>query len=279
VEVHERRLLTLLLVASFLVLFAVLWAIFFAAGPALERTLAFLANRTARFRYRDYLPVFVLLAAGLAITMFAGDAFLDLAELVQSQSPRLQEIDKQAHHWASTQRRSGPTLFFTTMTIIGTPVGLAIIAVIISALLVARGRWRWALYVMLTGSLGGLLNLQLKAYFARARPELSEALRDAHGYSFPSGHAMGSTIVFGTLAYVAFRVLKRWRTRAAAISAAATIVAAIATSRVYLGVHWISDIAAGVAAGLIWLTTATIAYEAIRRIRLIRSLRSRADAA
>lgn len=267
----------MLLIASFLALFLILWAVFLAGGPALERSLAFLANRTARFRYRDYLPVLLLLAAGAGVTMIAGDLFLDLAELVQGKSPRLQEIDRTAHEWARTQRQSGPTLFFTLMTIIGTPVGLGIVGAVVAAVLFARGRWRWALYIAITGLLGGLLNLQLKAYFARARPDLAEALREAHGYSFPSGHAMGSTICFGALAYILFRVLKWWRWRSAALAGACTIVAAIATSRVYLGVHWISDIAAGIAAGLIWVTFATVAYEAFRRIRMIRALRAKRD--
>jgi undecaprenyl-diphosphatase len=87
---------------------------------------------------------------------------------------------------------------------------------------------------------------------------------------------MGSTIVAGALTYLAFRVCKTWRAKAAALAAGTTFIAAVSFSRVYLGVHWISDIAAGLTAGLVWVTTATIAYEATRRIRLIRELRRRA---
>jgi undecaprenyl-diphosphatase len=177
------------------------------------------------------------------------------------------------HDWASDTRTPGATLFLTTMTLIGTPVGLCVILAVVVTLLLLRRRWRWAAYLVVTCGLGGLMNLELKRYFARDRPELAEALRQAHGYSFPSGHAMGSTIVFGALAYLAFRVLHRWRQRAAAIAFAATMILSISVSRIYLGVHWVSDVGAGIAAGLVWLLCATVAYETFRRIRLIRSIR------
>jgi undecaprenyl-diphosphatase len=100
-------------------------------------------------------------------------------------------------------------------------------------------------------------------------------LRDAHGYSFPSGHAMGSAVCFGALAYLALRAIPRWRYRAAAIAFAFTMILAISASRIYLGVHWISDVGAGIAAGLIWVIAATVAHETMRRIRMVRALRAK----
>lgn len=263
----------MIFILAFAAVFLLLWGLVFAIGPLLERLLGRAAHRLASFRYYDYLPVFGLLAAGIFVSVSAGDAFLDVAERVQENSPRLHAIDAEVHQWAARTRTPGATLFLTTMTIIGTPVGLLVILAIVVALLAARQRWRWAAYLIITCGLGGLVNLELKRYFARARPELAEALRQAHGYSFPSGHAMGSTIVFGALAYLAFRVLHRWRHRAAAIALAATLILSISISRIYLGVHWVSDVGAGIAAGLVWLLSATVAYETFRRIRLIRSIR------
>jgi membrane-associated phospholipid phosphatase len=267
--------LTFILV--FLLLFAVLWAVFYAIGPALERMLAFTANRTAKSRFHDYLPVAVVLAIGIAATAVAGDAFLDIAERVHAESEQLHAIDDEAHAWARATRTDGSTEFFTAMTLIGTPVGLSVILVLSATFLLLKRHWRWVVYLAFTTLVGGLLNLQLKAWFARARPELAEALRHAHGYSFPSGHAMGSTITFGALAYLAFRLIRRWRWRAAALSFACSMILAIAASRIYLGVHWISDVGAGIAAGLIWLATTTVAYETFRRIRLVRALREKRD--
>jgi len=265
----------LIFIAAFVAVFLLLWVLFYGIGPALERLLKRSAHFTAKFRYRDYLPVFVLVGAGIAASMAAGDAFLDLAESLQEDSPELHAVDATFHEWATTTRSPGSTMFFTTLTIIGTPVGLAALLAIVSVFLAVRKRWRWIAYLVITCGIGGLLNLQLKSYFARARPELAEALRSAHGYSFPSGHAMGSTIVFAALAYLAFRILTRWRHRAAALAFAATMFIAISISRIYLGVHWISDVGAGIAAGLLWVVVATVAYETFRRIRLVRSLRAK----
>jgi len=260
---------------SFAAVFLLLWLIFFAIGPGLEHVLARTAHWTAKFRYRDYLPVFVVLAAGIAATAFAGDAFMDIAERVQAESPKLHEIDARTHEWARYTHTGGSTAFFTTLTLIGTPVGIGILVAILAGLLALKKRWRWAAYLVVTTSLGGLLNLLLKSFFERARPELAEALRSAHGYSFPSGHAMGSTVCFGALAYLAVRALPRWGQRSAAIAFACSMILAISASRIYLGVHWISDVGAGIAAGLIWVVTATVAYETMRRIRMVRALRAK----
>lgn len=87
---------------------------------------------------------------------------------------------------------------------------------------------------------------------------------------------MGSAIVFGALGYLALRTQRTWRAKAAALAAAMTLVVTIALSRVYLGVHWISDVGAGVTIGVLWVIIATVAYETSRRIREIRGHRANA---
>src|SRR5688572_7049867 len=260
---------------TFLLLFLVLWLFFYAFLPLIEKLLKRTAHFTSKFRYRDYLPVVIVLAIGIAAASIAGDAFLDLAERLHAESSRMHTVDREAHTWARTAHTDGSTRFFTALTLIGTPVGIGVIVLIVSIVLVMRRHWRWAVYLIFTTGVGGLLNLQLKAYFARARPDLAEALRHASGYSFPSGHAMGSTVAFGALSYLAFRAIPKWRERAAVVSFCVSMIVAIASSRIYLGVHWMSDIGAGIAAGVIWIASTTVAYETFRRIRLIRALRKK----
>jgi len=141
--------------------------------------------------------------------------------------------------------------------------------------LLVRRRLARAAYLVATAGGGALLNVALKHYFQRARPALTEMLQRANGYSFPSGHAMGATVVFGALTYLAMDVLPTWRQKSAVIAFGTTFVLSVATSRVYLGTHWLSDIGAGVSAGLLWLATTTIGYETFRRIRTVRDLRAR----
>ena len=268
----------MLFVALFAALFLILWGVFYAVTPLLMHGVGMLAHKTASFRYNDYVPVALLLIAALFASVFAGDAFVDLAEMVHENSPTLRDVDATAHQWAAGERSAGATLFFTVVTVIGTPVGLVVLMLPVVGLLIVKRRFRWLGYLLFTTSIGALLVVQLKLYFARARPDLAAALRSAHGYSFPSGHAMGSMVVCGALAYLAYRALPTLRMKSAAMALAATFVTSVAASRVYLGVHWISDVAAGLSAGLLWVVGTTVSYETFRRIRLIRALRAKRQA-
>lgn len=227
-------------------------------------------------RWRVFLPVVLILAIGSLVSLFAGDAFLDLVESLQKESPVMQRFDARVHGDAVHYRSETATAMFTIATIIGTPLGLGVLVVFVSIWAAHKKQYRWIGYLGVTAIGGGILNLLLKGYFERARPALSEALRSAHGYSFPSGHAMGSTVVLLAFSYLAFRSFMTWRARSLCIAAAITGIIVICASRIYLGVHWISDIAAGVAAGTLWTTTTTTAYETFRRIRRVRNMREEA---
>jgi len=267
----------------FFIVFLILWSVAYAAMPAVRFSghhLARLVARSARIQTfvaerKGYLPVAVIVVAGGLLTGWAGDGFIDLAERVRAESPALTKIDAGVHDWAVSHRSPGDTLFFVIMSTVGGPPGLAVIVAAVAGVLAIRRRWRWVIYLAVTTCGGGLLNMELKRYFARARPAVAEMLRLAHGFSFPSGHAMGSAVTFAALAYLAYRAAKSWSAAAAALALAATLIAAVAFSRVYLGVHWISDVAAGITAGLVWVTTTTVAYETLRRIRRLRELRRR----
>lgn len=282
-----------MLFAAFVVLFLILWGVLYATLPLIRRGETMLTRRIAQLGarwalfgrfggyarervkpYRMYLPVVLIVVAGAVVTAWAGDSFLDLAELVHAKSTTLQQTDAGIHDWAVSRRTAGATEFFMAMTIIGGPVSLAIIVAIVLGALLMKHRFRWAGYVLVTCAGGAMLNMELKRYFARARPDVAEMLRLAHGYSFPSGHAMGSTVTFGALAYIAFRIARTWKWKAGTLAFAITLVISIAMSRVYLGAHWISDVGAGVAAGLIWVAATTVAYETLRRVRLLRVTRN-----
>ena len=221
-------------------------------------------------RYKAYTPVVVIVLIGGVLAFWSADNFLDLAELVRAESPQLRGIDNDAHAWAVKHRAQGYTGFFTFFTHLGGPPVLGVIVVAVSVMLIAKRRYRWLLYLAVTAFGGAALNLGLKEYFERARPDVAMMMRSAHGYSFPSGHAMGSTVVFLALSYLAFRIANEWRWKSASLALAAALIVAVALSRVYLGVHWISDIAAGIAAGTVWVAMTTIGYETLRRIRRVR---------
>lgn len=100
---------------------------------------------------------------------------------------------------------------------------------------------------------GVLLNQVMKLFFAKPRPELWTRLISEHSFSFPSGHAVGSMVVYGFIGYILARELPIYQRYIYAI--ASILIAAIGLSRLYLGVHYPTDIIAGYGVGILWLTT------------------------
>jgi undecaprenyl-diphosphatase len=117
-------------------------------------------------------------------------------------------------------------------------------------LLFSLKRHRSAGFVMATALGGYLLSVGLKHLVGRQRPV--GGLIQVSGNSFPSGHSMLSAIIYLTLALIVSTVIPRWRVRAYIIGSALVLVALIGISRLYLGVHYLTDVAAGWLVGLAW---------------------------
>jgi membrane protein DedA with SNARE-associated domain/membrane-associated phospholipid phosphatase len=112
---------------------------------------------------------------------------------------------------------------------------------------------------------GGLLDQGLKLAFRRPRPTWEAPYLVAHGWSFPSGHAMGSLVAYGMLAYVLVLHLRSGAARRAVIAGTVVLVLAIGFTRLFLGVHFFSDVIAGYAGGTVWLAACITGLEVIRR--------------
>lgn len=137
------------------------------------------------------------------------------------------------------------------ITFIGDPLVLSIICLILGAWLLQRQQKSEAttLAIAATGAIG--LNILLKQLFSRDRPALWDRIVDVGQYSFPSGHAMVSMVIYGYIGYI---LATRYRRQQVGIISLTTLlITAIGFSRLYLGVHWPTDIIAGYAAGLVWL--------------------------
>lgn len=221
-----------------------------ARAPALERV----SLRTAIV----WIP---LLAFGVIVT--ALNAFGELADGI-GPNEDLHRFD--AALAEALLKRSTPAVhsFFGAATRLGDGATLAAIGVVVAVTLLVRRRvillYGWIL--ALAGS--GLLNVSIKAWFARARPGEIPLLDT---WSFPSGHAMNSLVAYGMLVYLLSRVLPhRWM--GVAISGAVTIVMLVGASRLFLHLHYFSDVLAGFAAGLAWLAVCiTMTEVGLRRTR------------
>lgn len=98
-----------------------------------------------------------------------------------------------------------------------------------------------------------LLNVLMKYAFHRARPSFDDPLLVLTTYSFPSGHVAGATLFYGVVAAMLISRTAAWRWRVMVVLAAITMVALVALTRVYLGVHYLSDVLAAFAEGVAWL--------------------------
>ena len=269
--------------------FLSLWAAMYAAIPPLARTVRAGAGRLARWlrgharagrafgrleEWRSYLPLVVALVSGTVIVVGAADAFTDIAAALKAHNPIVQSVDDTIYAWFSRNRTPFMNALFVGITTGGSAIPMGLVVAMAVVILTGRRRFRWAAYLGITAAGGVLLNQLLKLHFARQRPDLMEAVLGAEGYSFPSGHTMGGTIVLGALGYLAARSAPTWKGKSAVLAALATADLAIAISRLYLGVHWTSDVLAGLAAGLLWVAATTTGYELVRQYRLQRAARA-----
>ncbi|HYV95953.1 MAG TPA: phosphatase PAP2 family protein [Gemmatimonadaceae bacterium] len=216
---------------------------------------------------RAYAPLAIVIAIGAAAALGAGHVFILLAHRIAITTSALVRFDQTTWWFMSVARQPWLTSMFRAATMLGGSVGMGTLVLTASILLAIHKERASALYVACTALFGELLNLVLKADFARARPNLDAAMAGAHWYSFPSGHAMTSLISLGAMSYVAMREKWSWKTKSACLAGALTLVLLIAASRVYLGVHWASDIAGAWTAAIVWLAATTVSFELLLRLR------------
>jgi len=210
----------------------------------------------------------------LATAVLSAIAFARVAEDYLTHDP-LARWDVSLARWLSGERSTVGTDFFRALTLIGSPAGALAISTVVCVLLYRRRRLVEAalLPVVLAGA--ELLNLILKLSFHRPRPEY--AFVDVETYSFPSGHAMISTAAYGAFAYLAWSYLRTRRARLALIAATGALVALICVSRLYLGVHYLSDVLAGAAGGAFWLAVSIALLTIYGERFVVRFSGSRAD--
>lgn len=154
------------------------------------------------------------------------------------------------------------------VTALGSVAVLSLVILLAFALLASLRRWGEGL-LLLGGAVGGVsISQGLKAVFGRERPDMAYRAVEAVNASFPSGHAMLSAVVFLTLGALAARFSDRRRVKVLAISAAVLVSLLVGASRVYLGVHWASDVLAGWCVGAAWAMACwLVAYLVRRRIK------------
>lgn len=205
------------------------------------------------------------LALGFAAIVIGASVFAEVAEELHAE--RTLGLADQAFSDAVRLSVTGPLLdVFYALTHLGNTSTLTLLCIAVAVLLTLRGR-RWLALGWVLAVLGNaVLNTTLKQIFARVRPVHTDGLVLADGFSFPSGHSSGSVVCYGMLAYVAVRLLPpRWHLPV--LLAAAGLAFSIGASRVFLRVHFPSDVLAGFASGTAWLAVCIVSIELTRWAR------------
>jgi membrane-associated phospholipid phosphatase len=214
------------------------------------------------FRPRTYLLVHLTL--GLVVTLAAG-AFAVIAEDVVA-GRQLARFDLAFAAALREHVSPGWRSFFVLITRLGSAWIVAPMVGVIAGRLFSRGRKLLGTTWIVSQAGGFALSELLKRLFARARPEGADPTLYDGGWSFPSGHAMSAFVLSGVAAYLLLRVVQSWMLRSVLVAAALAWSLAVGFSRLYLGVHYASDVAAGFVIGVAWVAVCVSGTEvALRR--------------
>ena len=197
-----------------------------------------------------YTAVGIFLVVGVLVAIAGTIGFAALAEIVRE--GYTQHFDTAVLRWLGAHHTPTLTTIMTEVTPLGTGVVVLTVVGITTAFL-WHTEHKHSARMLLAATAGNiLLNNVLKLFFDRARPSVFEWGTHAASSSFPSGHAMSATVVYGTVAYLLARLQTHGWSRAITLVLAVVMILLICLTRLYLGVHYPSDVAGGIVIGLAW---------------------------
>ena len=177
-------------------------------------------------------------------------------------------------------RPIGPAWLETSLldvTAIGGPTVLGLVVVSVAGFLVLQTRYHTALVILATAASGEVANSVMKSLFLRPRPDVVPHLREGASTSFPSGHAMESAIIYLTLGAMLMRLAERRVTKVYCIGMAICVTLLVGISRVYLGVHYPTDVVAGWMFGFFWASLCWIIARRFEKETGVAEEREKAD--
>lgn len=176
---------------------------------------------------------------------------------------RITLLDVELASWLRARATPQLTTWMLVVTHLHSTTAVCVYATVVAACMARWQRWR-SLVTVAVCVVGGLaLNVLVKHAFQRPRPMLDDPLLTLETYSFPSGHVAGTTLVYGLLVVLAFRRTRRPEARWLAVVGAAAAIALVAFTRLYLGVHYLSDVIGGFLEAVAWLALCLGALEVL----------------
>jgi undecaprenyl-diphosphatase len=207
------------------------------------------------------LPYYITILVAFILFVVGLNAFVDLTEELVNDN--LNAFDAAITTEVVKWREERLTLFLIFITHVGNTTGyLVIMAILVAYFLIRHRSWKFILQTVVVLLLATLSNIALKEVFNRTRPDI-EHLVAVHSLSYPSGHAMSAMGFYGFLIFLTARYKMNLLLKFSLIFVLASLIFLIGLSRVYLGVHFPSDVVAGFIGGLIWVTFCAIVFDVI----------------
>lgn len=219
-----------------------------------------------RFHYEnENLPYYVTIVLAVAVFVLAVNGFIELTEELAENE--LTSFDETVANYVTSFRSAANTRWFTFITHLGDRYAYLAVSLVLAAWFYLRYKnWKFVVQTIGVLLLASLSNVVLKEVIHRQRPEL-EHLVTVSTLSYPSGHAMSAMAFYGFLIHLCLRHSMSRFMRIGAIVTLTLLIIAIGLSRVYLGVHYPSDVVAGWAGGLIAIAFCAVLFEIIALMR------------
>jgi len=221
--------------------------------------------RNTFHQYNDQLPFFLTIFIALLIVVGGINLFIDLTENIHSDV--LANYDSKVTEYVTSFRNPKLNIFMQGITEIGDLYGYIALTVICSVLFFLKFRnWRYVLEMVFVLAIAGLSNSALKQVINRARPDVDHLVSVAT-LSYPSGHAMTAISFYGFLIYLIYNIKMKRIFKTGLIFLFSMMIFLIGISRIYLGVHFPSDVAGGFIAGFIWIIFCVVLFHVIDLLR------------
>jgi len=206
-------------------------------------------------------PYYLTILTMFVIFVVSINVFVDLTEDLKENE--LTAFDDAISTAVQSYRTPSLTSIFELITHLGDRIAYFIAALVVAAFFYFKyGRWKFTLQTILVLLLSSLSNVVLKKVINRERPTF-EHLVAVSTLSYPSGHSMSAMAFYGFLIYLSFRLSGSWWVKAVSFISFGLLILLIGISRIYLGVHYPSDVIAGFLGGLIWVAFCVVIFNII----------------
>lgn len=211
------------------------------------------------------LPYYITIIISALLFIVALNGFVEITDELADHE--LTELDKSVTEYVISFRSQALTAYFTFATELGDRNAYIVITIFLAGYyLFKRRSWKFILQTTIVLLLATFSNIVLKRVFKRARPTL-EHLVTVNTLSYPSGHSMSAMAFYGFLVYLCLRYdMRRWL-KMLLVVLLVVVILSVGISRVYLGVHFPSDVAAGFVGGLIWVAFCAVIFNLFELLR------------